>query len=93
MLLVFLRYNSSSNSPGDNRTLEDLYGLLGGTDVESAVANVRRIMVSCNLKTRLSEVMDLESDFDGFFDAVNLERLKNNPRPVEDRVVFRSYLD
>ena len=81
MLAPFFVFNGKGESSVE---LEDLYKIMNVADAEEASALISDIMLQCGVPSRLSEVMDLDKDFDDFYDSVNLERLKNNPRQMKD---------
>lgn len=92
MLVPFLIYNSRTDNSERMAVIKELFSIMNADGAEKASKMVMEIMKSCGLTSHLSELMDLSSDFESFYDSVNLERLKNNPRPMDNKDEFRELL-
>jgi alcohol dehydrogenase len=89
LLPVFMAYNFVSNDPNINveelhNRISDLCAALNVTDGESAVNKIKDLMVTGGIYLRFSDLkMTRPSDFEEFFDKVNIQRLGNHPVKVK----------
>ncbi|MDC7234668.1 MAG: phosphonoacetaldehyde reductase [Spirochaetales bacterium] len=86
MLIPFILYNSRGGR------LEGLFPLLQAENAEEAAEKVSTIIRSCALEPRLAQLIDVDAVFEDFLASVNLERLQNNPRPLDNPEEFRALL-
>jgi len=72
--------------------IQNLCVLLGVKDTQEANQLINQMLSSCNLENDINKIMDLDNKFDDFFKSVNLERLKNNPRLVNNKEELKGLL-
>jgi len=60
--------------------LDDLYTALGASSAQSAAGVIRELRDSLSLSVPVSTLLTTEEQISEFFESVNFERLKNNPR-------------
>ena len=65
--------------------INNICGFLGAESPEDADFRINCLLKDCGLESDLTKLIDLESEFENIYKSVNIERLKNNPRLVENK--------
>ena len=74
-------------------SIKELCSMIGAKTPEDAHDILGELMSDCGLEKDISKVMDIDACFDDFYKSVNVQRLGNNPRKVDDRNELKKLLN
>ncbi|OQY35532.1 MAG: hypothetical protein B6241_01110 [Spirochaetaceae bacterium 4572_59] len=79
------RSDASTTVKAVQERILELCHLLGASSALEADTFLNKLLRECGLESDIGKIMDIDQEFDDFFSSVNVQRLGNNPRKVEDQ--------